>query len=147
MIYGTYGIISPYSRIKKELTTKFQLLKTTDSSWSYSTLALQKDSEFHEVFNYYIMKQHEHGLIRRNYRHWYPDYFTNEQYGMSDPYPLTWDNVIFLFYLLAVGMPVSIAVAMMEFALHKFRAHCLAGSEGGRWTSKLGGFRTRRFTL
>ena len=147
LIYGTNGIISPYSRIDKELTAKFQLLKTTDSSWSYSTLALQKDSEFLQAFNYYILKQHEHGLIRRNYRHWYPDYFNNEQFSMSEPYPLTPHNVMFLILLLGVGILASITIAMMEFAMHKFRAHCLAGSDGGRWTSKLGGSRTRRLTL
>ena len=144
LMYGNVGVISPYSRVDKELTAQFQTLKMIDASWSTFAIALQKDSELLQAFNYYILKQYEHGLIRRNHRHWYPDYYTNEQYGMNEPYPLTWNNVIFLFYLLAVGMPISIVIAMMEFAFYKFRAHC---SDGGRGMSNLVGFRPRRFTL
>ena len=147
LLYGAEGIISPYSRSDKALRAQFQTLKTTDASWITLTLALQKESEFLQAFNYYLLKQFEHGLIKRNYRHWYPAFFTNEQFGMSEPYPLTANNVMFLFLLLAVGIPVSIAIAIMEFALHKFRAHCHSGSRGGRLKSKVVGFRTRRFTL
>ena len=114
------------------LRAQLQTLKTTDASWSTLTLALQKDSEFLPAFNYNLLKQFEHGLIRRNYRHWYPEHFTNEQFSMSEPYPLAANNVMFLFVLLAVGIPISIAIAIVEFALHKLRAQCLSGSKGVR---------------
>ena len=123
LIYGDVGIIGPQSRIDKQLRDQFQPLKINDGSWIITTLALQKDSEFLQSFNYFLLKEFEHGLIKRSYRKGYAGYFTNEEFGISEAYPLAVNNVMALFILLAFGIATSMTIAMMEGVLHLFKRY------------------------
>ena len=85
-----------------------------DASHVWGGLALQKDSEFLELFNYYMLKGIETGIIKKLFRSWNLDWYVNEQFGMIEPQPLTYKNVMFTFICLASGMVVALVIAILE---------------------------------
>ena len=70
-----------------------------------------------------MLKEYEHGVIKRNYRKEFSGYFTNEEFGISEAYPLAVNNVMALFILLALGIATSVTIAMMEGVLHLFQRY------------------------
>ena len=90
-----------------------------DSVYGIATLALQKDSEFLQIFNHYILKALEGGDFRRMYRNHHMDLFTKENFEMSEPQPLASKNVMFCFISLGVGICLSLIIAMMELIRKK----------------------------
>ena len=121
LMYGHHGVIGPFSNIDRGLRSQFQTLKIDDGSWMLTTLALQKDSEFLQVFNYYIMKQYEHGLLTRNYKKGWSDSLRNEQFWIKEAYPLELSNVMFPFVALVVGIFAALAIATMESSALKLK--------------------------
>ena len=81
--------------------------------------ALQKDSEFLGIFNYYLLKEIEHGITKRLYRKYHMDLFVKEQFGMPEPQPLGINNVMFTFTLLGFGICIAAAIAFMEWIAKK----------------------------
>ena len=92
-------------------------LKMDDESYSYGTLALQKDSEFLEIFNYYIMKQYENGILKRLYRTYHSELLAREQFSMSEPQPLGYEKVVFPFTCLVIGVAASMWIAIVEIVI------------------------------
>ena len=60
------------------------------------------------------MKQFEHGLVTRNYEKGWADSIRNEQFGLSEAYPLNMHNVMFPFVSLLLGILVAMALVAME---------------------------------
>ena len=87
-------------------------LKIDDQYKAYGGLILQKDSEFLPAFNHYLMKEFEHGILRRILRE-------EEQMmiGILEPEPLGYDNVIFLFTLLGAGISASMVIGLVELMI------------------------------
>ena len=56
------------------------------------------------MFNHYILKGLEHGVYKRIYQRIHADLYTNEQFDMAEPLPLGYDNVVFAFMCLALGI-------------------------------------------
>ena len=121
LMYGNIAVIGPFSRIERELRSQFQALKIDDGSWMLTTIALQKNSEFHQVFNYYILKQYEHGLRRKNFQRLWSDYLRNENFGINEAYPLALNNVMFPFIWLLGGIFTTLTIASMEFIILKLK--------------------------
>ena len=94
-------------------------LKMDDAVYGSLTLGLQKNSEFLQIFNHYILKEIESGYLRRLYLKYHAPLFTRENYETMDAQPLRFQNVMFCFVLLGVGVCFSIAKAMMEFIVTK----------------------------
>ena len=94
-------------------------LKMDDSAYSWGAFGLQKDSEFLEVFNYYLLREFENGIKDRLYRKYYSDMYVNKQFGMREPQPLGYENVIFTFVCLAIGMTLSMVIAIIEYIAMK----------------------------
>ena len=94
-------------------------LKIEDSVYSISGLALQRDSEFLQLFNHYILRGYETGFFKRLFRNSNVDLFTRESYEMVEPQPLGFNNVMFCFMCLAAGTVLSIAQAILEFIMTK----------------------------
>ena len=84
----------------------------------YVTIAMTKDSEFHEIINYYILKMQENGLDARIKRRWMYDANTNFE-GLQ-ALPLTGENLIFLFGILFWGMLAAITLCACEWLVRKF---------------------------
>ena len=93
------------------------------------TLGLQKDSEFLMAFNHYLLKEMEHGIIKRLYRNYHIGLFVDEEFGMSEAQPLGINNVMFPFVSLAIGGFVSVVMALMEYVKNRFMSKTLT-----RWT-------------
>ena len=89
-------------------------LKMDDAVYGIMTMGLQKDSEFLEIFNYYLLKQFETGFSRRLYRQYHAGFFTNENFEMNEPQPLGFSHVMFCFILLAFGICLSTMITIME---------------------------------
>ena len=105
-----YKAAEPY---RKELV----VLKIHDGK-SNGGLALTKDSEFLALFNYYILKAFETGVMAKLHQDHHSALFTNQHFGMPEPQPLTTKNAMFLFILIGFGVCISIMVALME-NMHK----------------------------
>ena len=102
-----------------QYTNQFFALKMDDAVYGILTLGLQKDSEFLQVFNHYILKQFETGYSRRLYRKYHVGLFTKENYEVNEPQPLGFSNVMFCFILLALGICLSITITTVELMLVK----------------------------
>ena len=112
LMYGHIGVIQRFSTIEEELRNQLFGLKIADGSWLITTNALQGNSEFLQIFNHYILRQFEHGLLTRNRRKkWL---FRSEQFGISEAYPMSLSNVIFPFIWILVGILAALSIALME---------------------------------
>ena len=100
---------------RKQLTDQLFALRMDDASYVWGGLALQKDSEFLGLFNYYILKGIENGIIKTLFRKYHMDLYVNEQFGMVEPQPLTYKNVMFTFICCGIGIIVAIVIAMIEY--------------------------------
>ena len=74
---------------------------------------LQMGSEFREVFNYHLLKLTEHGILKRIYNRW-PDTSRNEEFGIAEAATLGFENLLFPFSLLAMGMTAAVVLAAFE---------------------------------
>ena len=70
LLYGNPAALIPSDSKPHRNILKNQMfaLKMDDSVYTIATLALQKDSEFLQMFNYYILKAFEGGHFKRLYR-------------------------------------------------------------------------------
>ena len=112
LIYGPHNALltkeaSPYD---------LEVLDLDDAAMTktYTTLALHKDSEFLQLFNYYIQKGHEHGIYKRLFKKYHMELFTKEHVGMKEPQPLGANNVMFPFIWLCFAAGVSLLIALAE---------------------------------
>ena len=107
-----------------EQTQKFQgevyALKMDDATYSQNAIGLRKDSEFRQMFNYYLQKQIEHGINKRLYRNYHISLFVHEQFGMNEAQPMGLINTIFLFFILGTGIAASLLIATVERLLKKY---------------------------
>ena len=72
------------------------------------------DSEFREAFNYHLLKLTEHGILKRIYNRW-PDTSRNEEFAiMTEAATLGFENLLFPFFALAMGMTAAAALAALE---------------------------------
>ena len=110
-----YGLSSVVSKNARPYQGQLIALKMNDMSYSLASLALQKDSEFLPTFNHYILKELEHGIMKRIYRKHHMGFFTNELFGMTDPQALDFNNALFPFVCLGLGVFASCIIAAMEF--------------------------------
>ena len=104
---------------EKSAYDELNLLKMDDESYAYASFALQKDSEFLELFNYYILKEYEHGILKKLFRTYYNKLYTRQQFSMKEPEPLSYGNVIFTFSCLVLGVATSLGIAIVELIVIK----------------------------
>ena len=95
--------------------TKAFSLEMDDSVYVITTLALQKDSEFLQIFNHYFLKALEAGEFKRLKRNYFLDLYTNEKFDMIEPQPLGSNNVMFCFICLGLGICLSLISVMIVF--------------------------------
>ena len=105
------------SRFNLRLFRQTFPLNMDDAVYQSNTLGLQKDSEFLQLFNHYIMKAYETGFFKRLFRKYYINLFIKENYEMVEPLPLGFNNVMFLFICLATGVCLSIIMVLLELTL------------------------------
>ena len=92
-------------------------LRMDDAIYGQVTLALQKDSEFLQLFNHYILRAYESGFYARLFRYQYADIYTKENFEMTEPQALGYDNIMFCFICLVVGIGLAITAVLVEFVM------------------------------
>ena len=70
-------------------------------------------SEFREAFNYHLLKLTEHGILKRIHNRW-PDTSRNEEFGIAEAATLGFENLLFPFSSLAIGMVAAVVLAALE---------------------------------
>ena len=104
---------------QKLLRDKTLALKMDDAVYATATLGLQKDSEFTQLFNHFILKAMESGCFKRLYRNYHMDLYTKDNFEMITAQPLGYQNVMFCFIVLAAGIGLSLSKVMVEFMTFK----------------------------
>ena len=109
-----YNCKCALARAKQYHLDQVVALSLDDSSYAYATFALNLGSEFLPLFNYYLLKALEHGIERRDFKSTHINLFTNKQFGMPEPEPLGFKNIMFVFILLGFGVCLSVLIAFAE---------------------------------
>ena len=120
LLYSNPNSLMPKGHSKKMLANKVFALQMDDNVYSLSGLALQKDSEFLQIFNYYILRAVECGELKRLHYRYYTDLYTKENFEMVKPKPLGFNNVMFCFICLGFGMFLSLLQVLLEVITKKF---------------------------
>ena len=111
-----------YLQYQKYLLSQIRFLQVDGSMPAFSSFLLQKQSEFLGSFNYFLMKQNEHGISSRLFRKYHMPLYINEQFGLIEPKSLGYKDVMFLFILLGSGMLSSLSIAWVEMLRKKYRS-------------------------
>lgn len=106
----------PLSILKRRISTethKAIALKIDDPVYGHAGLGLQKNSEFLPLFNHFILKGFENGIL---WGIWGAYYYQDpeENFEMMEPQPLGLNNVMFCFISFGIGICVSIINVMIE---------------------------------
>ena len=101
------------------LVAQTHAMDLDDAFYANGGLAFQKDSEFVQLFNHYMLRGYESGFIARNFKDHHSHFFTNENYEMIEPQPLRFNNVMFCFIFLSLGICFSISIVLFEYAVKK----------------------------
>ena len=115
LLYANPLRLLPTTPSERILTNQVFALKMDDSVYAIGGLALQKDSEFVDIFNHYILKSFEVGEFRRVHRTYFMDLYTKENFEVIQPQSLGLNNVMFCFTCLGFGICISLISAMAEF--------------------------------
>ena len=102
-----------------------------DAVYTHAALALQKDSEFLQIFNHYILRALEGGEFKRSYYYWHIYLFVKENFGIIEPQPLRPNNVMFCFSWIGFGVILSVIIVMTE-SIKKIVTNCKNKGRGGR---------------
>ena len=62
--------------------------------------------------------RYENGALHRHHNRWMYD--ANQQFGMLEPEPLGYNNVLFPFMCLGLAICTAIAIAMVEISLNRW---------------------------
>ena len=105
-------------------------LKISDAATIYGTFALIKHSEFLQMLNYHLIMRYENGALHRHHNRWMYD--ANQQFGMLEPEPLGYNNVLFPFMCLGLAICTAIVIAMVEISLNRWNNYRKRPSEPKR---------------
>ena len=79
LCYVEAEAIIPWTPSDKALTDQIFPLKMDDAVYGTYSLPLQKDSEFLPLFNHYIMKMIQSGLMKRLYLKYHGDFYVKRE--------------------------------------------------------------------
>ena len=119
LFMGTQNILIPANPSEKKILDRVFALKMDDSIYASTTLTLQKDSEFLQIFNHYILKALESGVFKKVYRNYHISLFIKENFSMPEPQPFGLNNVMFCLTILGVGICLSLIKFVMELMIKK----------------------------
>ena len=92
---------------------KLQVLDISEAVHLFRATALQKNSEFTELFNHQLLLMLERGNIHKIENRWNAIY--EQKYGMEDPIELGYEHVLFPYNILALGIMVAIPIILGEW--------------------------------
>ena len=95
--------------------------KMEDAQYSSYVLFLRTESEYLSLFNHYLLKAFETGIMRRLDKIWNGHLEPPIKIGIAEPQPLEITNVMFPFSLLAATIVISVVLAIAEKVAHKIK--------------------------
>ena len=98
---------------------KIEQLKMDDAYYVNFGFHFGADSEYRTMFNHYLLKEHEHGILKRLEKFYYPR--VNAKIGIDEPQPLDINNVLFLFTFLGAGITLSMIMAAAENVVNNIK--------------------------
>lgn len=119
LFYSWEGVLVQVDNRAQHFQSQAYALKMDDATYSLTSFGLQKNSEFRQIFNHFLQKQLEHGIIKRLYRKHHNSLYVHKEFGMPEPQPLGYDNVMFPYILLGGSLVASLLMAMVECFWHK----------------------------
>ena len=90
-----------------------QFLDIVEATPVYKAIALQKDSEFTTTLNYQMLMMFESGKLQKINHKWAAKY--DMKYGMEEPVQLGYENVLFPYNFLALGIALALPMILCEF--------------------------------
>ena len=92
-------------------------LKMHDTFHTLGGYALQNNSEYIDIYNHYLLKELEHGIVDKSFKFSLP----SVKVGLSEPEPLAIRNVMFPFSCLGFCMIASVVMGAIEFLVAKIK--------------------------
>ena len=93
-------------------------LRMSDSTPTVGGLGIQKNSDLLDILNYHMLRLYENGIIERIVKKW-PEMSRNEEFEMAEPGGLAFNNVLFPFTILAIGIITAMVFSLLEFIIKK----------------------------
>ena len=93
-----------------------------ESLYEYFAIGMQKDSEYLALFNYYLSKMEESGLLRKLQLKWLPE--KRKQFDIThekESYALGIHEILTLVVALIGGVVLSLCILFIECVLHKLK--------------------------
>ena len=143
LIYCPDKSCDQQGNIRKGIVTPFEM---EDAQLVYYAFLLRIDSEYLPLFNHYLLKAFETGILQRLENFWNADFKPPIKVGINEPQPLEMFNVMFPFSLLAATMVISVVVTISERVVYAIRVRYLipksirGGGEG--WGHRSGKINT-----
>ena len=100
---------------------KVVALDMDDTFYTLGGFALRTDSEFLSVFNHYLLKAFQSGILKRLDMKWNVDRKSPIKIGITKPEPLGINNIMFPFACLAVAIIISVAMSVIEKVVKKVK--------------------------
>ena len=101
-----------------------------DTHYSNLGFALRPDSEYLSLFNHFLLKAFETGILQRLDKIWNAHLKPPIKIGIAEPQPLEMYTVMFPFSLLAAAIVISIVLATVEKVAYKIKL-LISKSTGG----------------
>ena len=97
-------------------------LKMEDSYTVYAGFVLQPNSEYLSLFNHYLLKAYETGILKRLERSWFAEFDPPIKIGIPEPGPLEMNNVMSLFFFLLGSVITACVIAAVERVVNRFKS-------------------------
>ncbi|XP_069696115.1 glutamate receptor 4-like [Periplaneta americana] len=83
----------------------------------------RKDTELKSLFNYYFVKMHEAGIVRRNEDNLLPLKFREEIKDL--PSSVNIEKTLSIFIILMSGAILAVLLTILEIVIHNMKSNCL----------------------
>ena len=97
----------------------------------FISIAMQKNSEFVELFDYHIIRMQERGILDRIRHEWTDN--VDQDYGMIEPEAMDIQNTMFVFACVALGIFIAGQVILAEWIYWKCSNMTQFTSKMGNW--------------
>ena len=100
---------------------KVVALKMDDTQYMLGGFGLQPDSEYLSMFNHFLLKAFETGILHRLDRIWNAYLQPPIKIGITEPEPLGINNVMFPLSCLGAAIIISLVIAAVEKVVNKIK--------------------------
>ena len=108
---------------------KVVALDMDDTLKTWGGFYLRPNSEYLSVFNHYLLKAFETGILQKLDNFWNAETKPVFKIGINEPEPLGINNVMFLFSLLGASIIISLVLATVENLVKKLMTRIVSRSQ------------------